>query len=89
MTTGLLTGLSDGRDVAGNQDRGAAGAWDDAVADFKEHPPALIVNATFQNLHSEDFAEQYPRMARLVDDYDLVGFVWRVGFYAPAESADR
>jgi 4-amino-4-deoxy-L-arabinose transferase-like glycosyltransferase len=89
VTTGLLTGLSDGRDVSGNQDRAAVGAWDDAFADLDEHPPALIVNASFQDLRSDEFAEKYPRFGEFMEDYELVDFVWRVSIYAPAESADR
>jgi hypothetical protein len=89
VTTGLLTGLSDGRDVAGNQRRGAAGAWDDLESDFEEHPPALIVNATLQSPRTKEFAAQYPRMARIFDDYVLAGSDSWLTYYVPAESADR
>jgi hypothetical protein len=89
VTTGLLTGLSDGRDVSGDEDRAAAGSWDDALADLEDHPPALIVNASFTDLKGDEFAEKYPRFAEFMKDYELVDFVWRVSIYAPAESAGR
>jgi len=89
VTTGLLTGLSDGRDVSGDEDRAATGAWDDAFADLEEHPPALIVNASFQDLKGDEFAKKYPRFGEFMEDYELIDFVWRVSIYAPAESADR
>jgi hypothetical protein len=89
VTTGLLTGLSDGRDVSANEDRAATGAWDDALADLEANPPALIINASSTGLHSESLAAYFPRFARYAADYELVEYVWRIGIYAPAEPAER
>jgi 4-amino-4-deoxy-L-arabinose transferase-like glycosyltransferase len=67
ITTGFLTGYSGGRaHVRIGEQYAVDGAWDDLFADFRAHPPALIIDASQGTPYG---FQRFPTFARYLQEH--------------------